>query len=157
MDTFRTRLTRKQYYFQNLGTTFIEFITITILITTNKEGALVLKILYDIAFYNLQVILFYSFLIFFFPFLPFLVLKDRSTLYPWSNIDKLLYFLLVYRTRAIITRSWFETALDYKPSVILTSLALKNGVKNIQTSGYNGARTVSYQTLSLVSKYALKQ
>ena len=62
----------------------------------------------------------------------------------------------VYRTRVIITRSWFETALDYKPrilgptflvyvikwSVILTSLALKNGVKNIQTAGYNGARTI---------------
>jgi len=58
-----------------------------------------------------------------------------------------------YRTRAIITRSWFETGLDYKPrilgptflvyvlkwSVILTFLALKNGVKNIQTAGYNGA------------------
>ena len=29
-----------------------------------------------------------------------------------------------------------------KRSVILTSLALKNGVKNIQTAGYNGARTV---------------
>jgi hypothetical protein len=62
----------------------------------------------------------------------------------------------VYRTRAIITLSWFETALDYKPqilgptflvyvlkwSVILTSLALKDGVKDIQTAGYNGARTV---------------
>ena len=61
-----------------------------------------------------------------------------------------------YRKRAIITRSWFETTLDYKPrilgptflvyvlkwSVILTSLALKNGVKNIQTAGYNGVRTV---------------
>ena len=29
-----------------------------------------------------------------------------------------------------------------KWSVILTSLALKNGVKDIQTAGYNGARTV---------------
>ena len=58
--------------------------------------------------------------------------------------------------RAIITRSWFETALDYKPrilgptflvyvlkwSVILTSFYLKDGVKNIQTAGYIGARTV---------------
>ena len=58
--------------------------------------------------------------------------------------------------RAIITRSRFETALDYKPRilgliflvyvlkwyVILTSFALKNGVKNIQTAGYNGARMV---------------
>ena len=65
-------------------------------------------------------------------------------------------YRLMYRIRAIITRSWFETALDYKLrilgptflvyvlkwSVILTSLTLKNGVKNIQTAGYNGARTV---------------
>ena len=64
--------------------------------------------------------------------------------------------MYMYRTRAIITCSRFETAFDYKPrilgptflvyvlkwSVILTSLALKNGVKNIQTAGYNGARTV---------------
>ena len=28
-------------------------------------------------------------------------------------------------------------------AVVLTSLALKNGVKNIQTAGYNGARTVN--------------
>ena len=25
---------------------------------------------------------------------------------------------LLYRTRAIITRSWFETALDYKPRIL---------------------------------------
>ena len=50
----------------------------------------------------------------------------------------------------------YKAALDYKPrilgptflvyvlksSVILTPLDLKNGVKNIQTAGYNGARTV---------------
>ena len=62
----------------------------------------------------------------------------------------------MYRTRAIITRSWFETALDYKPrilgltflvyvlkqSVVLTALDYKNGVKSIQTAGYNSARTV---------------
>ena len=64
--------------------------------------------------------------------------------------------IFIYRTRAIITRSWFETALDYKPwilvptflvyvlkwFVILTSLALKNGVKDIKAAGYNGACTV---------------
>ena len=61
-----------------------------------------------------------------------------------------------YRTRVIIIHSWFEATLDYKPrilgptilvyvlkwSVILTSLAMKNGVKNIQTAGYNGGHTV---------------
>ena len=69
----------------------------------------------------------------------------------------------MYRTRAIIFRSWFETALDYKTRilgptfleiedipflvlkwfVILIYLALKNGVRNIQTAGYSGARTVN--------------
>ena len=34
----------------------------------------------------------------------------------------------------------FET--DIKWSAKLTSLALKNGVKNVQTAGYNGAHTV---------------
>ena len=50
------------------------------------------------------------------------------------------------------TRSWFETAFDYKTvdfkskfpcnelSVMLT--ALKIGVENIQAAGYNDARTV---------------
>ena len=75
---------------------------------------------------------------------------------------------LEYRTSAIITRSWFETALEYKPRilgptflvyvpkwfVILTSLALKNGVKNVQTAGYNGVRTVpSY----MIYRQVLKQ
>ena len=59
--------------------------------------------------------------------------------------------------RAIITHSWFETTLDYKPrilgptflvyvlkwSAILTALDYKNGLKNIKTTGYNGVRTVS--------------
>ena len=72
---------------------------------------------------------------------------------------------LKYRMRAIITRSWFGTAFDYKLrilvptfhvyvlkwSVILTSLALKNGVKHIQTAGYNGARTVPKDPMSLSS------
>ena len=57
---------------------------------------------------------------------------------------QLLILKKKYRTRAIITRSWFETALDYKPrilgptflvyvlkwSVILTSLALKNVINS---------------------------
>ena len=75
----------------------------------------------------------------------------------WPYLELyMLQMIFNYRTRAIITRSWFVTVLDYKPrilgptflvyvlkrSVILTSLALKNGVKNIQTAGYNGARTV---------------
>ena len=63
------------------------------------------------------------------------------------------------RTRTIIARSLSETALEYKPrilglknkeflflvhklSVIQTAPQYKNGVKNIQTAGYNGARTV---------------
>ena len=78
-----------------------------------------------------------------------------------------LSLLSVYSTCAIITRSWFETALDYKPrilgptflvyvlkwSVILTSLALKNGVKNIQTAGYNGARTVYVNARLLIQNF----
>ena len=63
-----------------------------------------------------------------------------------------------YRTRAIIARFRSETALEYKPrilglknkeflflvhkSVVQTAPQYKNGVKNIQTAGYNGARTV---------------
>ena len=56
--------------------------------------------------------------------------------------------MYIYRTRTIITRSWLiprilgPTILVY---VILTSLALKNGVKNIQTAGYNGARTIVWK------------
>ena len=79
--------------------------------------------------------------------------------------------LLSQWNHTVLNSEWSAVLCYYKPqilgptfliyvlkwSVILTSLALKNGVKNIQTSGYNGARTVSYQTLSLVSKYALKQ
>ena len=60
--------------------------------------------------------------------------------------------LFEYRTRAIITRSWLETALEYWP-YIRTEFSEKNllenkemvskkWVKNIQTAGYNGARTV---------------
>ena len=67
-----------------------------------------------------------------------------------------MYIHCKYRTHNIITRFWFEITLDYKPRilgptflvyvlkwfVIVTSIALKNGVKNMQTAGYNGARTV---------------
>ena len=50
-------------------------------------------------------------------------------------------------TRAIITRSWLETALEYKPYINpefyeKTFLTFKKWVKNIQTAGYNGASTV---------------
>ena len=72
------------------------------------------------------------------------------------NFEILIYIIHMYRTLAIITRSWFETALDYNPRilgqtflvyvlkwyVILPSLALKNGVKSIQTARYNVAHTV---------------
>ena len=71
-----------------------------------------------------------------------------------------------HRTRAIITRSWSFSALEYKPrilglkiknfiflvhklSVVYYSInrstiktAVKNGVKNIQAAAYNGVRTV---------------
>ena len=30
----------------------------------------------------------------------------------------ILEYLIDYRTRAIITRSWFETALDYEPWIL---------------------------------------
>ena len=76
----------------------------------------------------------------------------------------------IYRTRAIITRSWFETALNYKPRILdsnneelpffstkavcnsnLSTIytAVKNGVKEIQTAGYNGVRMVD-NTLTLL-------
>ena len=58
----------------------------------------------------------------------------------------------VYRTRAIITHSWLQTALEYKPYIktefskknLLKNkeLVFKNGVIIIQATGYNGARTV---------------
>ena len=71
----------------------------------------------------------------------------------WHIFDQ----ILVYRTRAIITRSYFETTLDYKPLiygpkieevpclahklfVILT--ALQYGVKNVQATAYNGVSMV---------------
>ena len=55
-----------------------------------------------------------------------------------------------YRTRAIISRSWLEAALEYKP-YIRTEFSEKNllknkemvfgnGIKNIQAAAYNGAR-----------------
>ena len=58
-----------------------------------------------------------------------------------------------YRTRAIISRSWLQAALEYKPYIIKDRIFLKNllknkeivfenGVKDIQAAAYNGARTV---------------
>ena len=79
-----------------------------------------------------------------------------------------------YRTHAIITRSWFETALDDKPlmidttieefpclvhklSVKLTTLQYKlqctNGVKYRQTAGSNGALTVLSRHLQFIYIY----
>ena len=68
----------------------------------------------------------------------------------WLGSSKLGMIIIYSKCIAV------NTALDYKPrilgptllvyvlkwSVISTSLALKNGVKNIQTAGYNGACTV---------------
>ena len=34
------------------------------------------------------------------------------------NSDSTSISQIIYRTRAIITRSWFETALDYKPRIL---------------------------------------
>ena len=73
--------------------------------------------------------------------------------------------------RTNITRSWFETILDYKPRILHPKIeeflclvyklsvtntnrstietAVKNGVKNIQTAGYNGARAVDCKYESL--------
>ena len=41
----------------------------------------------------------------------------------WISVSQIIEFLLCrvkisYRTRAIITRSWSETALDYKPRIL---------------------------------------
>ena len=63
----------------------------------------------------------------------------------------------IYRTRAIIARSRFETALEYyltihkarilrKKPLEKTFLDIKKWVKSIQTAGYNGARTVDFPT-----------
>ena len=57
------------------------------------------------------------------------------------------FSLLCYRTLAIITRSWFETALDYKPYISLKNLLLiinhsEKWGKNYTSPAYNGARTL---------------
>ena len=86
----------------------------------------------------------------------------------WTFLDRALFFQLkvvdliplgtkyLYRTGAIITCSCFETAFNYKPRILdpkieefpclqhklyVTLTAVKNGVRNIQTAGYNGMRT----------------
>jgi len=46
-------------------------------------------------------------------------LKERSPLEKFRKIDQTAsWFKKNYRTRAIITRSGFETALDYKPQIL---------------------------------------
>ena len=57
----------------------------------------------------------------------------------------------IYRTRAIISRSWLEAAVEYKP-YIRTEFSEKNLLKNKEmvfengvkkkAAAYNGARTV---------------
>ena len=60
-------------------------------------------------------------------------------------------FKIYYHTHAIISRSWLQAALEYKPykdKKFLKNLlknkemVFENGVKNIQAADYNGARTV---------------
>ena len=64
----------------------------------------------------------------------------------------------MYRTRAIISRSWLQAALVYKPylrtefsekktSLKNKEMVIENGVKNIQAAAYNGARTVGCHSL----------
>ena len=55
--------------------------------------------------------------------------------------------------RAIISRSWLQVALEYKPYIrteffeknLLKNkeMVFENGVKNIQAAAYNGAHTVT--------------
>ena len=48
----------------------------------------------------------------------------------------------MYRKRAIISRSWILTSHKVRILRKKASLAFKNGLKSIQTAGYNGARMV---------------
>ena len=60
--------------------------------------------------------------------------------------------ILKYHTCAIISRSWLQATLEYKPyiraefsektSLKNKEMVFENGVKNIQAAAYNGARTV---------------
>ena len=59
-----------------------------------------------------------------------------------------------YRTRTIINRSQVNTNRTYKGRILRkkllkkTFLTFQNGVKNIQTAGYNGVHTV-YEDLDI--------
>ena len=60
----------------------------------------------------MQAILFYSF---FFDFLPFLVLNDGSTLYPWSNIDSFYisyWYICKYNDKKISITGTKKTLVD---------------------------------------------
>ena len=54
--------------------------------------------------------------------------------------------LFVYRTRAIISRSWIQAIhkdrIFWKKLLKNKEMVFGNGVKNIQAAAYNGARTV---------------
>ena len=60
----------------------------------------------------------------------------------------------IYRTRAIIGRSWLEATLEYKPyirpKVTVHEWSLEMGWKNIQAEAYNGLCTVCNFWKSLV-------
>ena len=72
---------------------------------------------------------------------------------------------IIYRTRAIIGRSWLEAALEYKlyirtefsekTSLKNKEMVFENGVKNIQAAAYNGVRTVDVFSLK-VTCFSLK-
>ena len=55
---------------------------------------------------------------------------------------------LKHRTRTIISRSWLQAPLEYKPYIFWKKLlknkemVLENGVKNIEAAAYKGARMV---------------
>ena len=69
----------------------------------------------------------------------------------------------IYRMRAILSRSWLQAALEYKPYIrtefsekkLLKNkeMVFRNGVKYIQAAAYNGVRTVCYFR-TYVIKYA---
>ena len=58
-----------------------------------------------------------------------------------------MYILHMYRTRAIISRSWIQAIhkdkIFFKNLLKNKEMVFENGVKNIQAAAYNGARTVS--------------
>ena len=48
--------------------------------------------------------------------------------------------ILIYRTRAIIGRSWLEAALKYKP-YIRPKVSISSGQRNLMKTYYNDANT----------------